>query len=148
MKTEMIINKLEKSPGNFCRDQNEIYISLSNMLTVPNLVKESEELHSILITPYLIGKDNHTVFELHYYEFEIEVCELDKSYLIDYPEGNLLSKEIIDNFKPKAFVALNDFAFYERTLNNYLKNIQKASFKEEIKSDSRLENSMLYFQVF
>ena len=69
-------------------------------------------------------------------------------YLVDYPEGNLLTKEIVDNFKPKAFVALNDITFYERVLNDYLKNIQRALCKEERKSDSRLEKSMLYFQVF
>ena len=135
METEIIINKLEQSSGNYCRNQNEIYISLNNMLTLPNLVKESGELHSMLITPYLIGTDNNIIFELHY-------------YLVDYPEGNLLTKEIVDNFKPKAFVALNDITFYERVLNDYLKNIQRALFKEERKSDSRLEKSMLYFQVF
>ena len=78
----------------------------------------------------------------------IEVCDSENSYLVDYPEGNLLTKEIVDNFKPKAFVALNDITFYERVLNDYLKNIQRALFKEERKSDSRLEKSMLYFQVF
>ena len=75
METEIIINKLEQSSGNYCRNQNEIYISLNNMLTLPNLVKESGELHSMLITPYLIGTDNNIIFELHYYEFEIEVCD-------------------------------------------------------------------------
>ena len=148
METEIIINKLEQSSGNYCRNQNEIYISLNNMLTLPNLVKESGELHSMLITPYLIGTDNNIIFELHYYEFEIEVCDSENSYLVDYPEGNLLTKEIVDNFKPKAFVALNDITFYERVLNDYLKNMQRALFKEERKSDSRLEKSMLYFQVF
>ena len=101
-----------------------------------------------IITPYLIDKDDTIIFELHYYEFEIEVCDLKESYWVDYPKENLLSKEIVDNFKPTAFVALNDFAFYEKILNNYLKNIQKASFKEEKKSDSRLDSSELYFQVF
>ena len=147
MSLRMIINKLEKSPGNFRRNENEVYISLNNMLIVPNLVKESKELCSILITPYLIDEDDSIISELHYYEFEIEVCDLKESYLVDYPKENVLSKEIVDNFKPKAFVALNDFAFYEKILNNYLKNIQKASFKEE-KSDSRLDSSALYFQVF
>lgn len=148
METKKIINILEKSPGNFCKNQNDIYISLDNMLTIPNLVKKSGKLHSLLITPYLINRDNHMIFELHYYEFEIEVCDSENSYLVDYPEGNLLTKEIVDNFKPKAFVALNDITFYERVLNDYLKNIQRALFKEERKSDSRLEKSMLYFQVF
>ncbi|MBC8559581.1 hypothetical protein [Fumia xinanensis] len=148
METKKIINILEKSPGNFCKNQNDIYISLDNMLTIPNLVKKSGKLHSLLITPYLINRDNHMIFELHYYEFEIEVCDLEKSYFVDYPKENLLSKELIDNFKPKAFVAINDFAFYERILNDYLKNIQMTSFEEEKTLDSRLENSMLYFQVF
>lgn len=148
METEIIINILERYPGNLYWNQNDIYISLNNILTIPDLVKESEELHSLLITPYLISEDDHIIFELHYYEFEIEVCDLEKSYLVDYPKGNLLSKEIVDNFKSKAFVALNDVAFYERILNNYLKSIQMASFKDERKSDNRLEKSMLYFQVF
>lgn len=54
METGAIISKLEKEPGNFCRNQNEIYISLNNMLTLQNLIKESGELHSILITPYIL----------------------------------------------------------------------------------------------
>ena len=148
MSLEIIISELEKSPGNLCRNQNEIYISLNNMLTVPSLIKKSEELYSILITPYLIDKNVSVIFELHYYEFDIEVCDSEESYLVDYPNGNLLSKDIIDNFKPGAFVALRDFDFYEKILNNYLVNIQKASFKEERKSDNRLDNSMLYFQIF
>lgn len=148
METEMIINVLEESPGNFCRNQNDIYISLDNMLTIPDLVKKSGKLHSLLITPYLIGGDNYMIFELHYYEFEIEVCDLEKSYFTDYPKGNLLSKEVIDNFKPKAFVAINDFAFYEKILNDYLKNIQMASFEEEKNLNNKLENSVLYFQIF
>lgn len=145
---EMMIDILENSPGNFWRNQNEIYISLDNMLRISNLVKESGELQSILITPYLIGKDNDIIFELHYYEFEIEVCDVQKSYLVDYPDGNILSKEIVTNFKPKAFVTFNDLSFYEKVLNDYLKNIQKLSFYEERKSDNRLKNSMLYFQIF
>jgi len=148
METGAIISKLEKEPGNFCRNQNEIYISLNNMLTLQNLIKESGELHSILITPYLIDKGNPIIFELHYYEFEMEVCDLEKSYFVEYPKESLLSKEIVNNFKPKVFVARNDFIFYEQVLNDYLKNIQKLSFKEERKVDSRLENSILYFQVF
>lgn len=148
METEMIINALKENPGNFCRDQNDIYISLDNMLMVPNLVKKSGKLHSLLITPYLIGRDSHMIFELHYYEFEIEVCDLERSYFVEYPKGNLLSKEVIDNFKPKAFVAINDFAFYEKILNDYFKNIQMASFEVEKNLDGKLENSVLYFQVF
>lgn len=78
----------------------------------------------------------------------MEVCDLEKSYFVEYPKESLLSKEIVNNFKPKVFVARNDFIFYEQVLNDYLKNIQKLSFKEERKVDSRLENSILYFQVF
>ena len=148
MEAKKIIIALENCPGNFSRHPNDIYITLSNMLVLPNLVKNSGRLHSFLITPYLVNQDTHTFFELHYYEFEIEVGEWEKSYYVDYPKRNLLPNEIIDNFKPKAFVTQNDFTFYEKALNDYFKNIKKSSFAEEKKFNSDLKTSKLYFQIF
>ena len=75
----------------------------------------------MLITPYLIGTDNNIILNCIIMNLKLKYVIRRNSYLVDYPEGNLLTKEIVDNFKPKAFVALNDITFYERVLNDYLK---------------------------
>jgi hypothetical protein len=74
-------------------------------------LENSVEIETILITPYLINLKDGALYELHYYEFEIEVLYVPKSNYVEYAEGNILTKEITNNIKPKAVVSQKDKSF-------------------------------------
>lgn len=103
---------------------------------------------NILITPYLIIEDYNIVYELHYYEFELEIIDIQKSYFVEHPQGNILPKEITKNIKPKGIVAAGDKKFYLKSLCNYLIKMRKMEFLYDKEKDKRLEKSELYFQIF
>jgi len=111
-------------------------------------LKNCNDTISILLTPYLVNIEEDALYELHYYEFELEMLDVDHSYYIEYMENNSLPKEIVNNIKPKAIVAKSDKAFLIESLQNYLKSMRKMVFEEDRKSDIRLQDAGLYYQIF
>ncbi len=148
MSVELITRKIENNDGNYCRNGDDIYISYENMNLFLKIIEDQEELLNILITPYLICENSNTIYELHYYEFELEVTDIKKSYFIEYSERNTLPEEIVKNIKPKGIVAEYDKIFYIKALKEYLTEMVKMEFKNNKEQDERLKKSSLYFQIF
>ena len=102
------------------------YITASNMAYFSAELLNVPEPEAILLTPYLIVEDVIT-YELHYYEFDIEVRG-EKSYYTDYNKRNALPAEITQKLKPQAIVAVGDVKFYSEVVKNYLTNMQTMEF--------------------
>lgn len=148
MSIELIIRKIESFDGNYGRDNDDIYISPANMDLFLEMIEKQEKIPNILITPYLIIEGSNTVYELHYYEFELEIMDIQKSYFVGYPQGNGLPEEIIKNIKPKGIVAEGDKEFYLKAVHDYLMKMRNMEFLYDKEKDERLEESRLYFQIF
>ncbi len=139
-----LIDKTEKLQGNLTRG-NGIYISSYNMNQFANLLREIDGIQGILITPYLIN-DESALYELHYYEFDIEVRN-EQSHCTDYHPKNTLPKEITENLSPQAIVAVEDVAFYQKTVTLYLVSMQKMKFDEIKINYPELQNAKLYYEI-
>ena len=148
MTFEYSLNCVLKAEGNYCQGNGEIYISLVNMKNFVKLLESCDAITNMLITPFLINTDDGALYELHYYEFEIERFNESHSFYIEYAEGNALPKEIVNNLKPKAIVAKNDEAFLINVLNNYLTKMEGMKFEQDRKSNIRIEKASLFFQVY
>lgn len=148
MSIEIIIKKIQGLNGNFCHREGDIYISPINMESLVSFLENDNNISSILITPYLISSKNNTLYELHYYEFELEVLDIPQSHLIKYDKNNILQKEIVDKISPKAVVAKNDKDFFMKALKNYLKAMKTMTFEEEKNNNEKLTNSKLFYQIF
>ncbi len=140
-----LINYVMKRQGNLERG-NGIYISTQNMDYFAAKLASIDARQGILITPYLIIKDG-SLYELHYYEFDIEV-RADKSHFNDYNHKNTLAKEITQNLKPQAIVANGDTNFYHKSVKWYLENMKKMTFDEIVIHYPELKNAQLFYQIF
>ena len=145
MTIENLIDTTTGLQGNLTRG-NSIYISSSNIDYFSKLICETDGKHGILITPYLII-ENGALYELNYYEFDIEV-KYEKSHYNEYNYQNLLPKEITKNLKPQAIVCVGDVAFYQKVVTWYLKNMQNMTFFDIITQNPELKNAKLYYQIF
>lgn len=148
MSITLIIRKIESFDGNYCRSNNDIYISSKNMWCFLEMIEKQEQMLNMLITPYLIIEDSNFVYELHYYEFELEIINIQKSYFVEHFQGNTLPEEIVKNIKSKGVVAEGDKAFYLKALQQYLIEMEKMEFKYDKEHDKKLEKASLYFQIF
>lgn len=148
MRIQHIISEIEQFDGNHVRENGDIYISPSNMDKFETYLENCDDIETILITPYLINLKDGALYELHYYEFEIEMLNASKSNYVEYAEGNMLPKEIIDNIKPKAIIAKKDKDFLLKVLHDYLKAMRHMTFEQDRKCDKRLENAELFYQIF
>jgi hypothetical protein len=144
MTIQSLIADIEKKKGNLSRSRN-IYISVSNMDCFADQLSEVDAKQGILITPYLIVK-NGILYELYYYEFDIEVRE-DKSYLVDYNKNNTLPIEITEKLKPQAIVAVGDTRFYSEAVNKYLSNMKTMKFEEEKEHYPQLRDAELFYEI-
>lgn len=142
------IHELETYQGNFRQRENNIFISAEKMIDLPEIIQNGTKLISILITPYLINKELPLIYELHDYEFEVELRDVAQSYYVDYHPNNILRKEITDNLKPKAIVAKHDSGFYLDAVRKYLLFMQRANFEEDRKCNTSLKHAELFYQVF
>ncbi|NMA64903.1 MAG: hypothetical protein GX957_01510 [Clostridiaceae bacterium] len=148
MGIKQIMKKIEQLDGNYIRESGDIYISPANIDKLGIYLENSDDIETILITPYLINLKDGALYELHYYEFEIEVLNIPKSNYVEYAEGNILSKEITSNIKPKAVVSQKDKNFLLEALQDYLKAMGQMAFEQDRKHDKRLENAELFYQIF
>ena len=71
MTIQKLISEISRMEGNLNRGRN-IHISVPNMDRFTNHLSEVDARQGILITPYLIA-GNSSLYELHYYEFDVEV---------------------------------------------------------------------------
>lgn len=145
MTIESIIETTKKLQGNLSRG-NGIYISSKNMICFTNLLNKTDKMRGILITPYLITK-NGALYELHYYEFDIEVRK-EQSHYNNYDSKNLLPIEVIENLKPQAIVAEGDIDFYRKCIASYLENMKNLDFNEIKTYYPELLNAQLFYQIF
>lgn len=148
MRIQQIIREIEQLNGNYIRESRDVYISPANIDKLGIYLENSDDIETILITPYLINLKDGVLYELHYYEFEIEVLNVPKSNYIEYAEGNILPKEITNNIKPKVVVAQEDKNFLLKALHDYLKAMGQMTFEQDRNHDKRLKNAELFYQVF
>lgn len=139
-----LINHVMKQQGNLERG-NGIYISSQNMDYFAKQLASIDAQQGILITPYLIIKDG-SLYELHYYEFDIEV-RADKSYFNDYNPKNTLPKEITQNLKPQAIIAVGDANSYQKSVTWYLENMQRMTFDEIMFHYPELRKAQVFYQL-
>ncbi|NLW47276.1 MAG: hypothetical protein GXY86_08070 [Firmicutes bacterium] len=148
MRLQQIIKEIGQLNGNHIRESGDIYISPANIEKLGIYLENSDDIETILITPYLINLKDGALYELHYYEFEIEVLNVPKSNYVEYGEGNMLPKEITNNIKPKVVVSQKDKTFLLKALYDYLKAMGQMTFEQDRKHDERLENAELFYQIF
>lgn len=145
MTIQSLIDNTVKMQGNIERG-NQVYISSQNMGYFTEQLGGFDAKQGILITPYLIV-NNGGLYELHYYEFDVEVRG-DKSYYVDYNPRNTLPTEITENLKPQVIIAVGDRDSYHKAIKWYLANMSKMKFKEDKEHHHQLEDAQLYYQIF
>jgi len=145
MTIKNLIDETENLQGNLAKG-NVVYISVQNMDFFADQLETVDARLGILITPYLIV-NNGGLYELHYYEFDIEVRG-DESYYVDYNPRNTLPTEITENLKPQVIIAVGDKNSYNKAVKWYLANISKMEFKEDKEHNPKLQNAQLFFQIF
>ena len=128
------------------RSHNEVYISVSSMERFAEQLKRVNTEQGILITPYLLVEGG-MLYELHYYEFDIEVRG-SESYYKDYNARNSLPSEITENLKPQAIIAVGDKESYVRAVKEYLENMNRMKFAEEKDHYPELKKAQLCYQIF
>lgn len=144
---EKINNKLKTLDGNY-KKENNVYISSNNIKKIMDYIKNDKIMFSILITPYLINEKTGALYELLYYEQNIEIIEEGLSNYVDYNINNLLPKEVTDNFYPKINVNKTDCEFLIKYLNHYFNKMDNLKFKDVKNSHKELIDTKLYYQVF
>ncbi|NLD49418.1 MAG: hypothetical protein GX660_19865 [Clostridiaceae bacterium] len=148
MRIHQVIREIEQLDGNHVRENGDIYISPSNMENLATYLENCDDVETILITPYLINLKDRGLYELLYYAFEIEVQNRVNSAYVDYAEGNVLPKEITSNLKPKAVIEKKDKNFLQKAIYEYLETMKNMTFEQDRKSDARLSDAELFYQIF
>lgn len=144
MKMKESLVKILENPQNIHRGKS-VYVSQKNLDSFIDAIDDSTNLIDLLIIPFLIYEDN--VFELHDYEFDISVTGK-QSYTTEYDNGNILPKEIVQNLKPKAIVAVGDDKYYTKTMRQYANSMKKMTFCDIIEIYPELQKSSIYYQLF
>ena len=103
---------------------------------------------NLLISPFLINTDTGDVYELHYYEFEIDIANCDSLQRIEYPKDNILPKEILDNICPKVHIPLGDNTSFFEVFNSYVLAMKKMKFEDEKRVLPELNNFKLAFLLY
>jgi len=145
MTIKNLVDKIEKLQKNLSKD-GKVYISPSNMDYFAKQLAETDAMQGILITPYLIVNDGR-LYELHYYEFDVEVRGAMVRYM-DYNPNNMLPKEITESLKPQIAIAIGDKIAYSNAVKEYLKNMSNMEFKEDKEYNPELKNAQLFYQIF
>lgn len=141
-----IMEKLELRDENVILNNNT-YISQENMYGLLNVIKDSESVPSLLITPYLINVQELKIYELHYYEYDIEITSglsEAKKYALD----NNLPNEIIEGIIPGIIVNSKDYKFAVKELKSYLDSMGNMLFENIIKDYPIFSKRNLCYQIF
>ena len=146
MKFDNLVEIIENMEGNYSSKTGGLYILPANIERLSEMINNCDDLQSILITPFLITV-NGGLYELHYYEFEIEIGNVSKSYYVEYQQGNVLPPEIIKNIKPKAMVSNKDKDFFINAVDDYFTAMRKMTFESDRLSNIALNDANLYFQI-
>lgn len=144
MTIQNLITDILRMEGNLNRGRSP-YISVANMDFFASQLSGIDAKQGILITPFLIA-DNGTLYELHYYAFDIEVRG-NQSHYVNYNKNNTLPTEITENIKPQAIVAVGDTRFYSEAANKYLSSMKNMKFDEEKKHYPQLQNANLFYEI-
>ena len=147
MKLDVLVNMLNGLDGNYQKG-DDVYISLENIKKMSTLLFAEEELPDILITPFLLDITTGNVYELHYYEFEIEIKKISASCFLEYSTSNTLPSEITENIKAKAIVSFGDSIFYINAITDYLSAMQKMTFEKELLRNPQLKSYQLCYQLY
>lgn len=123
------------------------YISAENMDVFAKRLIEINPIKGILLTPYLIENNNKGIFELHYYEFEIDF-KGDKTFYVEHNLLNTLPSEIIQYIKPRVIISEKDPSLYFNIIRDYLNNMKKMQFRDIIEHYPKLKNSKIFYQIF
>lgn len=148
MNFNKIVENIQQMKGNYFRRTGEIYILPTNIEKIPILFDNCDDFQSILITPFLLTSAKDSFYELHDYEFEIEVRDVALSHYIEHSMGNVLPQEIVEHIKPKAIVSIADKTFIKNSLYSYFKAMKNMTFKDDKRSINTLVDSSLYFQIY
>lgn len=148
MKFNNLVEIIQNMDGNYSGKTGGLYILPANIEKFPEMINSCDDIQSILITPFLLNTASETLYELHYYEFEIEVSDIPKSYYVEYPQGNMLPKEIVESIKPKAVASKGDRAFYVNALDQYFTAMRKMTFESDKLAITALNKANLYFQIY
>ena len=132
--------------GNF--RMNEIYISPCNMDLFASKIAGDIELEDLLITPFLIDIKKKAVYELHYYEFFIEMSTVTSVCFCEYEKENKLAKEIVESIHPKAMVPFGDNMSYRNVVESYLYAMKHMKFETERKYLLSVSSSTEYKLFF
>ena len=140
-----LIKQVMKLQGNIQRGRG-IYISSLNMDYFTAKLVGIDAQRGILITPYLISEDG-SLYELHYYEFDVEVRD-ENSHYNDYNPRNSLPKEITENLKPQVIIAVGDIEFYQKSVTWYIEMMRKMTFIETKARYPEFGDAQLFYQIF
>jgi len=148
MTLEAITKEIESATGNLHTAYGGIYITPENMKKFANILASCEDGQEILIAPYLINLEEGGTYELLHYQFLIELLDVPQSYFFEFNPKNILSKEIVDNIKPKAVIPNNDKSILVGILQEYLTKMNEMLFEAERSSNEKLETAKLFYQIF
>lgn len=125
------------------------YISQKNMFKFLECIKIEKEVPNILITPYLVNTVDSKVFELMYYEFDIDVRDGAPEVIkFDNNNNNEFPDELVKGIYPGIKVSKHDYEFAYSELNKYLNSMNKMNFFEVINHYPFFKKEDLYYQVF
>jgi hypothetical protein len=145
MRMNELIETIEHLDGNLQRGKS-VYISVDNMKLFSDYLVDINAQQGILLTPYLI-KDGEALYELHSYEFEIDIRD-EVSHFNEYNPRNCLEKEVTQNLKPQAIIRSGDSKFYYDTVRWYLVQMGKMKFSEAKEHYPILQEANLFYQIF
>lgn len=141
-----LIKEISCFDGNY--HTNDVYFSINNMKVFAKNILNNIELCDLLITPFLINDEKFAIYELHYYEFELQLAAIDAPYYLNYPKENKLSKEITDNIKPKIYIPVGDNISFSDAVHTYICAMEKMKFQDEKVYLLSQGNDKLYFQFY
>lgn len=136
--------------GNYVR--NGTYISPRNMDVFISEISEDIELCDLLICPFLINMEDGGLYDLLYYEFKIQLSTRSTACYEEYPQENILPKEITDNIHPQIYIPMGDHASFKSALFSYMRAMEKMNFADEkiylsSISASHASSWQLFFQL-
>ncbi|QIK86793.1 hypothetical protein G7061_09285 [Erysipelothrix sp. HDW6B] len=123
------------------------YISPKNICGLLDIIEENKTVPSILITPYLINVEDLRVYELHDYEFDIDVTE-GETIVLKYNKNNSLPDELTKRINPGIRVSKDNYSFAINELRKYLDAMETMTFNDVTNTYSFLTKENLYYQIF